>query len=218
MLAAPEAGPPARPGVGSDVSMVVAELSAAADTSLRMALRQATLEAHERMHGHDGFAAVQGGSIPLAAYRSLLVRLYGFYVPFEAAAGGGRDRSAWLEDDLAALGLDRKSFTAPMCPRIPQLDSTERRLGARYVVEGSALGGRGLARGLDLLLGAGVTTGRRFFIGRGAGTAEAWTGYLAQLSAASADRGTRASIIAAATETFEVFEEWLAGWKDATRD
>ncbi|MBC7430797.1 MAG: hypothetical protein H7345_01900, partial [Rubritepida sp.] len=77
--------------------------------------------------------------------------------------------------------------------------------------------GRGLARGLDPILGAGVARGRSFFIGRGAGTAKAWAAYLAQLAAAPAGQAARATIICAAMETFVVFEEWLAGWKDATR-
>ncbi|MBC7431694.1 MAG: biliverdin-producing heme oxygenase [Rubritepida sp.] len=194
----------------------IAELTESAVPPLRIVLRQATQGVHERMHGHDGFASIQDRSIQPAAYRHLLMRLYGFYVPFEVAAGGGRDRTNWLEDDLATLGLDHRTTAIAMCPRIPALDSPGCRLGARYVVEGSALGGRGLARGLDPLLGAGVARGRSFFNGRGAGTAEAWTAYLAQLAAAPAGQASRATIIRAAMGTFVVFGEWLAGWKDPT--
>lgn len=192
-------------------------LTEVANPSLRIVLRSATQAVHERLHGHDGFASVQNGSIELAAYRKLLIRLYGFYLPFEEAAGDGRHRTEWLEHDLMTLGLDHRRFTVSICQCIPSMHSIERRLGARYVVEGSALGGRGLARGLDTLLGAGSDAGRRFFTGRGAKTSEAWMGYLVQLSQAPVDGARRAEVIDAATETFGVFEQWLAGWKDATR-
>ena len=180
---------------------------------LRAVLRQATNDVHARLHHHDGFSAIQSATIELDGYRTLLLRLYGFYVPFERAVGLGRDRTQWLEDDLGSVGLDLRGITVPMCANIPRLDNAGRRLGANYVVEGSALGGRGLAHDLDRLLGTGVTKGRRFFLGRGSGTAGAWHSYLEQLAEAPLEPAARTEIIAAATETFAVFEEWLNGWK-----
>lgn len=180
---------------------------------LRVLLREATQEVHERLHRHEGFAAVQNSTIDIAAYRRLLRRLYGFYVPFETAAAVDPIRSGWLREDLRTLEIDRPTLRATLlCDEIPGLASAERRLGALYVVEGSALGGRGLARGLDGLLGRDVTDGRRFFTGRGAGTGEAWRRYLAQLSAASDAASARTRVVSAALETFEVFETWLSGW------
>jgi heme oxygenase len=85
-------------------------------------------------------------------------------------------------------------------------------LGARYVVEGSALGGRGLARRLDGLLGPGTLAGRRFFSGHGAETGAVWRGYLDRLSAAPETPAARAAAIEGATATFSIFEQWLEGW------
>jgi len=183
-----------------------------ADPSLRWVLRTATQGVHDRMHRHAGFAAIQDATIGLADYRDLIVRLYGFYVPFEAATAIGPGRSRWLAGDLEALGLERPLQALPKCPHVPCLDSAHLRLGAMYVAEGSALGGRDLARSLDRLLGKDVTEGRRFFTGRGAGTGEAWRGYLAQLSAAPSEPPVRAEIIKGAVETFAAFEHWLDGW------
>ncbi len=180
-----------------------------AHVPLRSVLRAATHEVHERLHRHAGFAAIQSATIGLADYRNLIVRLYGFYLPFEAAAAIRPDRSKWLVDDLKALGLDRPLHALPKCPHVPRLDSAHLRLGALYVAEGSALGGRELARGLDRMLGQDVAGGRRFFIGRGPETGEAWRGYLARLSAAPS---ARAEIIKGAVETFAAFEHWLNGW------
>lgn len=184
-----------------------------AQLSLRLALREATRQIHERLHRHDGFAAIQEATIGLVAYRSLLARLHGFHVPFEIASATGRERSQWLETDLRALGGGRLSLDASrMCLDVPRLQTAERRLGALYVVEGAALGGRELGRSLDGLLGVGVAAGRRFFIGRGAGTGQAWKAYLSQLSAVPDEPGARAEIIGAAVETFAAFENWLNGW------
>ena len=132
----------------------VTELPPAA--GLREALRAATSVVHERLHRHDGLAAVQAGTIDRAAYRQLLIRLYGFYRPFEAAAQLAPERTRWLEHDLDALGVSAaERDTLPRCAAIPPRFSPDQVLGARYVVEGSALGGRGMARQLDPLLGIG---------------------------------------------------------------
>jgi len=184
--------------------------------SLRLALRAATQDVHDRLHRHAGFAAIQDATIGLADYQDLIVRLHGFYVPFEAAVAIEPDRSNWLAGDLEALDLKRPLHAFPKCWHVPRLDSAHLRLGALYVAEGSALGGRDLARGLDRLLGRDVTEGRQFFIGRGAGTGEAWRSYLAQLSAAPTEPSARAEIIKGAVETFAAFEHWLNGWSTSS--
>jgi heme oxygenase len=186
--------------------------------SLRQELRATTQDVHDRLHRHVGFAAIQDGTVSLEDYRTLIVRLHGFYVPFEAAAAIEPDRSDWLADDLKALGVTRPSPGVAECGHIPCLDSAHLRLGAQYMAEGSALGGRDLARGLDRLLGTGVVDGRRFFTGRGAGTGEAWRGYLARLSAAAPDPSARPQIIRGAVKTFDAFEQWLNGWSTSLHE
>lgn len=181
--------------------------------ALRDVLRLATAEVHERLHRHPGFAAVQAGTIDHAAYAALLIRIYGFYRPFEAAAQVDPQRTRWLEIDLAALGVDvaRQEklarctmFTVPLSPDYV--------LGARYVVEGSSLGGRGMARQLDVLLGSDASDGRRFFSGYGSETGVVWRDYLLRLSEVSGAEQKRARIVAGATATFAIFEQWLDGW------
>jgi heme oxygenase len=167
------------------------------------------------LHEHDGFSIVKDGTITLPGYRALLARLYGFYQPFEHAVGGDCSRTQWLERDLAWLGDDAASISRiPLCLTLPLYDSPGRRLGALYVAEGSALGGRQLGRGLDRLLGAHAIEGRCFFAGRGAGTAKAWLDFLGQLASVGRDPASRAPVIGAAVETFQVFEAWLGGWSE----
>lgn len=190
--------------------------SASASTpNLRDQLRAATSEVHERLHRHPGLAAVQSGTIERAAYTALLCRLYGFHRPFEVAADLAPIRTDWLEADLIDLGVDPTSQAAlPRALAFPAQASPEYLLGARYVVEGSALGGRGLARQLDGLLGHGVTDGRRFFTGHGLATGEAWRAYLDQLWDAPTGRSAQTEIVAGATRTFAIFEQWLEGWNN----
>ena len=186
---------------------------------LRQMLQQATCEVHQRLHLHRGFAAIQDTSISLEKYQQLLVRLYGFYFPFEIATRITSERSQWLERDLHATHPDKMTLTAiPRCRSIPELNTPERLLGAMYVVEGSALGGRGLSANLDNLLGRGVREGRRFFEGRGSATGLAWRGWLARLEAYEHDPVSQSEVVGAALETFSVFEDWLNGWRTAAHE
>ncbi len=186
-------------------------------TPVRELLRAATQGPHERLHLHAGFSKVKEGTITLPDYRALLIRLYGFYLPFERAVGVETIRTHLLERDLAWLGADAATRARiPLCADLPRYDRPERRLGALYVVEGSALGGRQLFRGLDLLLGEDPIEGRRFFAGRGSGTGDAWRGFLDQLDSVGPEPMVRSAMIRAAVETFEAFETWLGGWSDRT--
>lgn len=185
----------------------------AIEPMLRDVLRLATSATHERLHGHDGLAAVAGGTIDRAAYIALLARLYGFHHPFELAAQQFPERTRWLQSDLASLGVDAAILAElPRCPAFPEIASPDYLLGARYVVEGSALGGRGLARQLDGLLGPDIVAGRRFFSGHGTETGTVWRNYLARLAAVSTVTASRAAILSGAVATFTIFEQWLDGW------
>lgn len=196
-----------------------ARMSPTRNAILRRALREQTSAIHERLHHHDGFHAVQLGSIDLKDYSNLLKRLYGFYLAYEAAAQTAPERSDWLRRDLASLSSHDQAWQAiPLCDHMPMLNTVERRLGALYVVEGSTLGGRALALRLDPICGVGVAEGRRFFQGRGGGTGEAWSGILKRINDYDDDETTHAAVIEAALETFACFERWMAGWRTASND
>lgn len=98
---------------------------------------------------------------------------------------------------------------------LPPTASREYRLGGRYVIEGSALGGRSLGRQLDGLLGVGVLAGRRFFTGHGAATGDVWRDYLAHLEAVPDLPLRYAAVVDGAIQTFRIFEQWLEGWDES---
>jgi heme oxygenase len=160
---------------------------------------------------------VQKGTIDLASYRMLLCRMYGFHMAFEGAAGIAPERSLWLAEDLRTLGLTEMAIAElPRCAALPGLDTEHRRLGALYVAEGSALGGRELAKRLDTLFAPGERNGRRFFSGRDADTGKAWRVFCDRLDGHPVDDAARDETIAAAVETFAAFEDWFLDWKVGT--
>lgn len=191
-----------------------------ATLTARDALRHATQDIHERLHGHIVFRRLLRQSITHDEYRALLARLYGFHRPLEIALSahadvrpdlemGRRRRAHLLIADLKALGLGHADIAAmPLAAMPPRLDDPGRFLGSLYVREGAMLGGRVLASKLDDLLGPG-RHGRRFFAGRDHDTA-LWRGCCAAFEAA-AEAGHLKAMTAAARETFEVFESWING-------
>lgn len=182
--------------------------------SLRKALSDATREVHNRLHLHAGFAAVATGDIDTAGYRHLLARLYGFHLAFEDRLDLDARQSALLADDLAALGMDLQTIAQlPRCAALPRTETRARLLGARYVTEGAALGGRVLARGLDRLLGAETRNGRRFFSGDGQETGARWQAFLKDLERCGRDDTAFADAVSAAQDMFAAFEAWLNGWE-----
>ena len=159
---------------------------------------------------------MQDGTISRSDYTKLLIRLDSFYRAFEAATRVSDERSHWLAQDLETMRGERWLPGAEVSrPAMPLLDSNERVIGALYVIEGSALGGRVLAKGLDRLLGSGEPAGRRFFEGHGSLTGAAWHDFVRRVDLVSAAPAARASVIDAAVEVFSIFEKWLADWNTA---
>ena len=191
-----------------------------APTPARIELRHATAAVHERLHRVPVFAALAAGQLDRGAYLSLLGRLYGFHDPFETAiaqAGPpGLQPAQWrrahlLQSDMTEL--DRSGNAVADLPRHPAPGSDwspAQAMGCLYVIEGSTLGGRQLARRLDHLLPANATAGRAFLL---AGTDQnhvRWRDFCAALDACGADPAPRAEMVAGAIEAFHCFEAWFA--------
>ncbi len=185
----------------------------------RIELRHATAAVHERLHHVPVFAALAEGRLDRAAYVDLLGRLYGFHDPFEAAvdrAGpSGLPPAEWrrahlLRSDMAALG--QSEATIQRLPRYPVVSSQWTpawAMGVLYVIEGSTLGGRVLARQLDHLAPQDSEFGRSFLLaGTGMGHVR-WRDFCAAIDACGTDTASRAEMVAGAVETFRCFETWF---------
>jgi heme oxygenase len=189
-------------------------------TSARASLQMATKAAHLRLHEHPELAALAAGRMNRDAYRNLLGRLYGFHFPLETrlleAPWHGlfdvrmqeRLRTHFLRQDLLDLGLNSENISAlPLADNLPVLDSPGKFLGCLYVREGSTLGARQLAKGLDSMLGSTEARGRQFLAG-GAGCPELFHSCCEAIEAASG-MGLLLDLIVGAEQTFHAMESWL---------
>ncbi|AMV24777.1 Heme oxygenase [Gemmata sp. SH-PL17] len=158
-----------------------------------------------------------------AAYAALLGRLYGFYQPLETALGRvdgyeelgihfeERSKALNLAKDLAALGQAPRSF--PLCPA-PQISSLGGALGHMYVLEGATLGGRVISRMVESRLGYTPEHGGAFFASYGDRVGVMWTAFRSALVRFATAPEAEQQLVAAATDTFERFNSWLASTRE----
>ena len=184
--------------------------------SLHLRLRDATRSVH---------ASVER-ALPLArheltreAYRRILSAFLGFYVPTEAellrmARQSGevdllvREKAPRLRQDLRALGTSESELAEiPTCPEVPSVEGFDRFLGCLYVLEGATLGGQIIARHLHKHLAIDASSGGSFFHAHGAETGAVWRAFVARLER---EEPPFDGAVAAAVETFECLERWLA--------
>ena len=154
-------------------------------------------------------------------YRRLLERFYGFHQPFEVRIGAlpgwettsydprPRLKSPWLREDLEALGLSEEEVQQlPLCKQLPEIRTLAEGFGCAYVIEGSTLGGRHIARLLEG--GAGAHLPRRFFQSYGAETGPRWKEFCASLESFAAEHpDCEPEIVRSAEETFTCFRDWV---------
>jgi len=199
-------------------------VSPPASDKVRQTLRSATLGAHARLHENAHFAALLGGEMSMEQYRLLLLRLFGLHAPIEIllAAHNGHplfgwrrigaeaSRAARLRADLAALGLSDSDIAAsPTADALlPPMSSPAAALGCAWVVEGSAAGGRVMARRVGAILGHGCAGGGLFLSPDPARPAS-WRGCCDAVEACGKVPNSMAVMADAAMATFAAFETWL---------
>lgn len=179
------------------------------------AVRAATQTRHRRTEQR---LDVRGSFASVDDYGAMLARLLGFHAPLEDALRGSAPavagveplpRTARLEDDLRAVGVNPAAVRH--CPSPLDLPTNDAgRVGALYVIEGSALGGAVLARLAQRRLGLTADRGASFFHGdTGPATDARWALVLGAIDAqAAADR--LPAVIAGAQQTFDAFDAWLS--------
>ena len=179
--------------------------------SLHARLRTETAPAHERLE-----RSLDLLSRPLDRDRltALLVRFHGFHQDWEPALACclpaelvPRPRLPLLEHDLRTLGVGNDIMTAiPSCAHAASLgEHQDTALGSVYVLEGSTLGGRVVARHFAEAPWW-PAAGLGYFDPYGDETATRWRHTLAQLAAAGGDADR---IVAGAVRTFEILQLWL---------
>lgn len=189
----------------------------------RDGLRRATHAEHVRLNQHPLLTGITRPGYPLGHYQRVLVAYFHFYRAIEAAIDETLSRLAlafdyrprrklpWLTRDLAHFAIDPEQPAArpSRTPRAPENLDSAGLFGLLYTIEGSALGGRVIARHLAAHHGLTADGGARFFVGYGEAVDVLWRQFLAEMEQQLADAGacTRAGV--AARQTFVLMEQLL---------
>lgn len=176
---------------------------------VRQALREATRDIHERLDRAAVLRPLTSPSITADEYRDALIALHGFNAPIERALGEGAERLDLLRADLADLGVDADAL--PVARSLPALDSLPARLAARYVLDGSAHGGRAMLPNVTRALGFDATRGARFLASAGIDMAGRWKALLARLESDLDTPESARTACATAVALFAALEVWLDG-------
>ena len=186
-------------------------------SSLHARLRTETAPAHERL---ERSLDLLRRPLDRDRFTTLLIGFYGFHRAWEPALARRLPaafipgpRVPLIEQDLGVLGLGDDTIGAiPRCAQATALgDHPDTALGSVYVLEGSTLGGRVIARHLGEAPWW-PPAGLRYFDPYGDETASRWRHTLAQLAAAGGDADR---IVAGAVRTFEILQHWLVPPPDA---
>ena len=180
--------------------------------SIHQCLRDSTRADHLRL---ESVLNLLDPELTRERYRRVLGAFHGFYAPLEAqfrrfrrstALTSGFSlprRAALLEADLESLGWPP---AASSDEPLPEIQSMAEFAGRLYVVEGAALGGQVLARGLADRWSLQPCSGLAFFTGSGAHTGRRWKRVLAWLESLAQSGANSRDIVAAASATFRSLE------------
>ncbi|MCI2244552.1 biliverdin-producing heme oxygenase [Xanthomonas sp. PPL568] len=134
-------------------------------------LRDATAQQHQAVEDLPAMRALLGAALSLSAYAHVLRRHHA------ALAGWERQEAAWLRDcgdaqwqyqpraPLLAQDLHALQASPPALQPVPPVSAEAQRWGMLYVVEGSRLGGRVIARQLRQTLPAAAPALSYFELG-----------------------------------------------------
>ncbi|OLY93163.1 heme oxygenase [Cnuella takakiae] len=149
------------------------------------------------------------------SYARLLKGMYGFYQPLEEQIAPFlprinfplpvSNRAHHILTDLQVLGVNGM---IPLSTQLPLIESPLQALGALYVLEGSALGGRIIARMLrkqDSL----PDNAFHFFEGHQENTGAHWQAFIRHLNQFAVTTPDIEKVSGAANETFAAHTRWM---------
>ena len=154
-----------------------------------------------------------------ARFTRVLERFYGLHAAWEPAMAArppfaeliaGRTRLAHLRDDLARLGRSPAEIAAlPACPMAAELAATPHGAwGSLYVLEGSTLGGKLIARALAAAAWP-PPGGLTYFDARGSETGRMWRS-LAEAADAAIPPQAWPKVADGAAQAFDLVRAWTS--------
>ncbi|MFO1092761.1 MAG: biliverdin-producing heme oxygenase [Planctomycetaceae bacterium] len=185
-------------------------------TTIHQRLRQRTAAFHDALE----FRVASIIDNPTASsYAMLLAAMYGYYAPLEDALAQNvdltrlginldeRKKQNLIEADLQLFGVDAAAIER--CGTLPATQLAGAALGCLYVLEGSTLGGRVIARRISSRLNVTPDSGLLFFTGYGAECGTMWREFLTSLERASADDAFAEETCQGAIDCFAKLDNWL---------
>lgn len=115
-----------------------------------------------------------------------------------------RNKLHWMNQDMQILNAD-KPATFSFQPVIK--NSAAYALGSMYVIEGSTLGGKMIAKHVEKILGFNSETGASFFGGYGAETGVLWKSFLQTMCDYTVANNAEDELIEGAVDTFKAIQK-----------
>lgn len=178
-------------------------------------LRKETASAHERV---EQAFDLEARTNSMSAYCELLERFYAFHTAWEPLVEAALDdqgvfrprrKIELLKQDLHALGImDRDLPQLAVGLRVPPIRSSPEAFGSMYVVEGSTLGGRIIARTVERRLGFDRCRGCSYFRCYGDAVGHMWRSFQAAILT-SCQPEDEDAVILSAKRTFSTLHEFL---------
>jgi heme oxygenase (biliverdin-IX-beta and delta-forming) len=175
-------------------------------------LRTATWPVHERLHLHPVLRPLTARQPTMDGYLGAVRALYGFVAPMEQRLGdeaaGRAARAPLLLADIGTLDAGA-SVETPLAFDLPDLTALAARLGARWVLDGSAHGGRAMLPHLQRTLAVSPDHGASYFASSGIDLKVERQCLRDLLERSVITEEDRAEAIEAAAATFSALERWL---------
>lgn len=180
--------------------------------SIMARLREGTAAEHQAL---EGTLPLMSPELTVEGYVECLREFEAFVRAWEAAGARacpaeyaamfrGRMRTPLLERDLAFFGAKKMEDT----PELPELATDAQFWGAMYVMEGSTLGGRFIAKHLEETFGFAEGRGYSYFSGHGADTGRMWKEFGEVLTREAAAL-PQDEMVASANAMFRAFHRWF---------
>ena len=183
------------------------------------ALKAATVDEHRSIEGITPFFTED---FSLDSYCAILKLFFGFYEPVETRLASipgwdlisidieQRRRTPLLQMDMLALGVSAHDVASlPRCEDLPTLESLDAGIGCLYVLEGSTLGGKLIARQVASRFGLSKKNGSAFFEGYGERTGTMWMQFCSAVRLQDESPYGRGAKLEAAKSTFKSIESWM---------
>jgi len=175
-------------------------------------LRTVTWPVHERLHLHPVLRPLTARQPTMDGYLGAVRALYGFIAPMEQRLGdeaaGRAARMPLLMTDIQTLDA-AASAEPPLASDLPDLATPAARIGARWVLDGSAHGGRAMLPHLQRTLAVSSDHGASYFASAGIDLKAERQSLRDLLERSVITEEDRAEATKAAASTFAALERWL---------